>query len=479
MSAKRDPGPAHGQDVLTHLLPVLPIAALVVLEDGTIVAANAAAEALALAALPGRRLSEVLTDGQGGEALLRAGDSSSPWVMLAERPVQWQGQAARLLTLQDISALKQREGDLTRARDEADQAGAAKMRFFAAASHDLRQPLQALALFVSALESQVRTPQAERIFESLKVSLRSMEEMFESLLDMSRLDAGVLRPEPAPFMVGDMLETLETEFAAQAQQSGLRLRVVYSSLAVYSDQEMLTRILRNYISNAFRYTRGGGILVGCRRRGRALRLEVWDSGVGIAPEQQVEIFNEFVQGKAAVKRKGSGLGLAIVQRLARLLGHRLDLRSAKGKGSMFAVEVPLADGPDDSRDDGTAATALADDVRGAVVVVVDDDIEILKGVEMLLDQWGGRAVTARTAEEAAEALRRDALSPDLILADDRLHAGSGPDSIRRLRRQAGESVPAFLFTGSTTDTADGLGFPVLRKPLDPSRLRAVLADLRG
>lgn len=482
---------------LIRLMHTLPVPLAVVQADGIILAANPHAEAMmAVGPLVGQRLHDFVSDPQGCQRVwdiltseggaarveveLRRGNGEDFWGLASAGPVQWGGQPAHILVFQEFTHQKMREQQLRQARDEAEQAVLSKMRFFAAASHDLRQPLQALALFVTALERHVQTPPAQRIFGSLKVSLSSMEELFESLLDMSRLDAGVLKPEPAVFLIGDVLETLETEFTGQAHHAGLKFRVVPSSQAVHSDQAMLTRILRNFITNALRYTRSGGVVVGCRRRDRFLRCEVWDSGVGIAADQQQEIFSEFVQGRAATKRKGSGLGLAIVQRLARLLGHRLDLRSQEGRGSVFAVEVPLAECPDRDdapSNDGAAAVA---DVTGAVVVVVDDEVEILEGVKLLLEQWGGRAITARSPEEAAAVLTRDRLIPDLILADYKLHTrDTGLDTILLLRRTVGRDVPAFVFTGSTADDRVVDGFPVLRKPLDPTRLRAILADVRS
>jgi PAS domain S-box-containing protein len=344
---------------LVGRVEAFPIPALVIGPNGVIVAANSHAEAyLGCPALAGRNLCEFLavsdpastlrdlsTTAGSTELPLRRDDGEDRWGLVAVGPWRSGEIPADLVVFQDLTPQKMREAQLRQARDLSEQEMRSKMRFFAAASHDLRQPLQALALFVSTLERHVQTPAAERIFQSMKLSLRSMEELFESLLDMSRLDAGVLTPEPAVFMIGDVLETLDNEFSAQAHQAGLKFRVVASSLAVRSDQAMVARILRNFISNAVRYTHSGGVVVGCRRRGRFVRCEVWDTGAGIPADQQEEIFSEFFQGKAAVKRRGSGLGLAIVQRLALLLGHRLDLHSQEGRGSVFAVEVPSADLP--------------------------------------------------------------------------------------------------------------------------------------
>ncbi len=482
---------------LKPLMHVLPVPVAVVRSDGTVLAANPPAEAMmALGPLVGQKLSDFVSDRQecqrvwdtltskGGavrvEVQLRRGNGEDFWGLASAGPTLWGGKPAHILVFQEFTHQKMREQQLRKAREDAEQAVLSKMRFFAAASHDLRQPMQALALFVTALEKYVRTSQTERIFHSLKASLQAMEGLFESLLDMSRLDAGVLKPDPTVFIIADVLEPLEAEFAPQALQAGLKFRVVLSSLAIHSDKEMVTRILRNFISNALRYTRAGGVLLGCRRRGRFLRCEVWDSGVGIAADQQQEIFGEFFQGRSAIKRTGSGLGLAIVQRLAQLLGHRLDLRSVEGKGSVFAVELPLSDmasGDDSSPDDAAAAGA---DVRGLVVVVIADDPTVREDIRQLQEQWGGRTITARSPCEAVAALIAEHLTPDLILVDLGPHDGNtGRDAILQLRKTIGCDIPAFIMADAMADDDLVSGFPVLRKPLDANRLRAILASVRA
>lgn len=472
----------------------MPVPLAVLAAGGVFTSANRLAETL-LGAQPlvGRRLAEFLVPpadaakvlarlGKGGlaraELHMRRHDGTPFWALASASPAA----GGVVVVLQEVTSQKLREEELRQGRDEAEQEVQARMRFFASASHDLRQPLQAMALFISALENYVDKPQARSIFGSLKTSLRSMEEMFESLLDMSRLDAGVLKASPTVFMVGDILERVETEFAAAADQAGVRLRVLPSSHAVRSDSAMLNRIVRNFVSNAIRYTRKGGkVLVGCRRSGANLRIEVWDSGIGIPDDQLQEIFEEFYQGKTGEKRKGSGLGLAIVQRLARLLDHRLDVRSTEGRGSMFAAEVPLADlgGADQLAEDDEAGEDR--DVSGVTVLVVDDDRDILDGVSVLLREWGGRALTATTAEEALERVREAGVRPDLILADFKLRtAEGGVSAIRAIEDALGGDVPAFVFTGASTDAAElGEGYPVLRKPLQPDRLKGVLADAVG
>jgi len=251
----------------------------------------------------------------------------------------------------EVGDLRLRVAELTRQIDEADRVNHAKSCFFASASHDLRQPLQALALFVSTLDAHVTTPQGQAILDAVKQSLFTMDEMFDSLLDMSRLDAGVLLADIKAFAINDVLERLKVEFQPQLARKGLRLKVVPSSATVLSDPALLARILRNFLANAVRYTDRGKILVGCRRQGMNLAIFVCDTGVGIADDQRTAIFEEYVQGRHRWSPSGMGLGLAIAQRLAGLLGHGLGLQSAPGRGSMFSVIVPRI-APGSSADGG-------------------------------------------------------------------------------------------------------------------------------
>lgn len=269
----------------------------------------------------------------------RRRDGTPFWAVVAGQPA---GEGL-MLAFQETTSQKLREEELRDVQSEAAQDLKARMRFFAGASHDLRQPLQAMALFLSALEKHV-PPQASTIFQSLRVSLQTMEDMFESLLGLARLDAGILKPAPSVFMVGDVLEKVEADSAAQAEVAGIRVRYMPSAEAVRSDAAMLARILRAFVSNAIRHNeKGGKVLVGCRKRGAWLRIEVWDNGAGLGEERLADLSDAFYQNRIGEKEKGSGLGLALVQRLAQSLDHRVEVRSVKERGSVFAVEVPLAE----------------------------------------------------------------------------------------------------------------------------------------
>jgi PAS domain S-box-containing protein len=494
----------RAQDKLTEseanqraLTEAIPLPMLTVAMDGTVIDANTAAhEALGVA--PGRLVNRPVSDFAGSDdpghermcdELLRAGaserielrarkDNGEPlWLMASARNFTRGEETRSLIVFQDVSPLKRKEQALTEANEEAERNIRARMRFLAAASHDLRQPLQAMALFASALDHHVASPQGRSIVQSLKTSLRGMEEMFDSLLDMSKLDAGVMRADTHVFLVNDVFEQLEATYGPQAEAAGLDLRVVPTSLAVRSDPRLVARVLGNFLSNAIRYTRRGGIVLGVRRRGADARLMVVDTGPGIPEEQRLEIFREFRQLQGGVSG-GTGLGLAIVQRLARLLGHRLEVHSCVGKGSTFGIAAPLAE-------DALPAPATEQDVQdwtpavaGATVVVIDDDLDIQEGLRMILEDWDCHPIVAASAGEAVAELGRAGLKPDVILADlHLLHENSGITAIHQIREYSGIPAPAFLLTGDT-EAAAGMGdndLRVLRKPLDPMRLRSLLA----
>lgn len=488
------------------LMKAIPLPMVTLGLDGIILDANAAAEQVLGAApggLRGRRVEDFAGEGEINEGsfchLIRRQQSvqrvevparlpgGAPlWLLASSQRFAADGSQRIILVFEDVTALKEKERRLTEANEEAERDIRARMRFLAAASHDLRQPLQAMALFASALDHHVTTQQGRTIVQSLKISLRGMEEMFDSLLDMSKLDAGVMKSEPQVFLISDIFEQLEMTHAPQAEAAGLTLRVVPSSAAVRSDPRLLARIIGNFLSNAIRYTRSGKVLLGVRRRGKRLRICVCDTGPGIPESQRLDIFREFRQGAPGMpgRSAGMGLGLAIVQRLARLLGHALDVRSTVGRGSTFAVEVPLmADDLLPVRADGSE-DADAPDLSGGVVVVVDDDPDIQDALMLLLGEWGCDAVVAASAEEALAKLEQSGRLPEVILADLHLREHqSGIDAVARLRQGIGDAIPAFVFTGDTgaasAPAADQHELRILRKPLDPARLRVLLGEALG
>lgn len=372
--------------------------------------------------------------------------------------------------------------DLAAKKDMAERAHHARSRFFAAASHDLRQPLHALSLFVAALKARNHQTEAQTLIENIEASTAAMELLFNSLLDISRLDAGAIEAHPVHFPLRKMLHDLEQQFGAVAAEKHLQLRFRPCDITLYSDPLLIERILVNLITNAIRYTDDGGVLVACRRRGRMMRLSVIDTGRGIPPDQQENVFHEFVQlhNPARDRSKGLGLGLAIVSRLGRLLGHRVDMRSRPDHGSMFSIDVPCGDAS--LIRPAVPSCAPGQIPADVLVLLVDDESAILRGMAELFDNWEIDLVTAHSAGEAEQWLDSLARVPDVIVSDYRLPDDTdGIEVISRLRQKYGRDIPAILVTGDTApDTILRItqaGFPLLHKPLRPAKLRALLTHL--
>ncbi len=375
-----------------------------------------------------------------------------------------------------------RTEELARQKEELDRANAAKTRFLAAASHDLRQPMQAIALLVEALQERTSDPAARRIVESIRSSVGAMTSLLNEILDISRLDAGTVEARRTTFPIARVLERLRGPYSYAATQKYLSLRMRPSGAVVHTDEVLLYRILANLLNNAIRYTREGGVLVGCRPRGSGLSIEVWDTGIGIPEDKLGEIFLEFRQlGNPQRDRdQGLGLGLAIVERTARVLGLRVGVRSRPGRGSVFSIVVP--------RGDPSLASAIelriADPLDGCTVLVVEDDREIRAAMAVLLEGWNCRVECAASAAEAEEALRRLAAAPDVVIADYRLPGNrNGLDVIARVR-ESHPRAQAVVTTGDVTPealrAAQAAGVPILHKPLRPARLRSLLgAALRN
>ncbi len=386
----------------------------------------------------------------------------------------------RFWSLREHSRQHAAEEDLLRAKEAAERANQAKTRFLAAASHDLRQPLQALGMFVEVLAGRDHDAADQRIIEKIRDSVNATESLLSALLDISKLEAGLVEPSFGRFDVAQVLERLTSEFEPQAERAGLALRVVPCGLGVRSDQALLERILRNLMANALRYTETGRILLGCRRRGSVLRIEVWDTGCGIPADQLQAVFREFHQlgNPQRDRRQGLGLGLAIVERLSRLLDHPVTVRSTLGKGTCFAVEVPLAGPVPGER---PVQLDLAMGTRPALIALIDDEPDVLEGVRMLLESWGHRVVTGEECCGVAEQFASRRAVPDLVIADYRLRNGTtGGQAIRQLRGRLGAEFPAIILTGDTAPErlrmAKANGHGLLHKPVQPAALRAAIDE---
>jgi CheY-like chemotaxis protein/two-component sensor histidine kinase len=353
------------------------------------------------------------------------------------------------------------------------------------ASHDLRQPLHALGLFVAQLRTPLKPRERTKTIERVDAAVGEMNEMFNSLLDISKLDAGVLTPKIVDFSIARLLRKIETTFDQTARDNGLRLRVMRSDAWVRSDALLLERILLNLVSNAMRYTLRGGVIVGCRRRGEMLRIEVWDSGPGIPEGHRQNIFGEFVQlpGPERDRYGGLGLGLAIVDRLRRLLNHEIELTSTVGRGSRFTVLVPTASEGVSTVETVRSPHPAAFAVEGKVILIIDDAPIVLEGTSGLLGKWGYSVVTAGSDEAALIQLAERDQRPDLIISDYHLaNRKTGIEAIERIDGAFGASIPAILISGDTAPErlrdARDKGYILLHKPVDPMRLRAVMHQLK-
>ncbi len=374
---------------------------------------------------------------------------------------------------------------LTAKTQALERANLVKTRFLASASHDLRQPLHAMSLLVGVLSQRARGQGLDDVIERIDKSAEAMESLLKGILDISRLDAGVEQASVETLGVAELLARIERHFAPGAQARALTLRVRPSAGWVRSDETLLTRMLDNLVGNALRYTRRGGVLVAARRRGDEVVFEVRDTGIGIEPDRLDDIFEEFVQlhNPQRDRAEGLGLGLSIVRRTARLLGHRVDVSSVPGRGSVFRLTVPRAEPPAPAVVPSTPIVPPEIDLQGLAVLVIDDEPPIRQALAELLQAWGCDCIAAADGDEALKLLARAPRRPDAILCDYRLAQDNGIDLVARLRRALDVRVPALIVTGDIS--ADRLiaiarsELPVMHKPLNPARLREWLHELRA
>ena len=365
----------------------------------------------------------------------------------------------------------------------AEAANVGKTRFFAAASHDLLQPLHVARILTGALTERYRGGKASTLLGQLDRALGSVDELLQTLLDISKLDTGAVRPQLQPVELHKVLTGVAASFQPMAGQRGLRLRIVPSRIVVFTDPALLRRILQNLLSNALRYTRRGKVLIGCRRRGDRVVVEVWDTGVGIPPDQLQVIFEEFRRGSVNDPETppGLGLGLAIVDRIARMLQHPVYVRSWPERGSVFSLSLPVShESPaaqlpgSEDRPRGSLASRL--------VLCVDNDPAVLVAMRTLLQGWSCRVLTALDVNAACSEIDKVAAIPDIVLMDYHLESDvTGLAALESLSSHAGHRLPAILITANYTEivreAADALGCPVLHKPVRPGALRALMAQM--
>ncbi|NWO07707.1 MAG: PAS domain-containing protein [Alteromonadaceae bacterium] len=383
---------------------------------------------------------------------------------------------------QEISERATVEARLRDAKLEAERANMSKTKFLAAVSHDLLQPLNAARLFTSALQEQSFGPKAESLVRSVSTSLDDVENLLGTLVDISKLDAGVIKPDVTAFDLRDLLNNIAREFRQMAFAENLQLDFVPSSAVVESDSQLLARILRNFLTNAIRYTTSGRILLGCRRRGDHVLLQVWDTGMGIPEDKLTEIFQEFkrIQPKGSQQDKGLGLGLAIVDKISRMLGHKVRVSSVEGKGSMFSVQVPLGQlEPQHSKKDTSHQATIKSGLNGARIWVIDNDLSICDGMRTLLEGWDCQVVTATSLEDLQQQLPMESAPVDLILADYHLDDDTnGVDVVGEINHRRAIPAPVLMITANYSNELKQhireLGYLLMNKPVKPLKLRSVL-----
>ena len=372
--------------------------------------------------------------------------------------------------------------ELAQAKSTAEDANISKTRFLAAASHDILQPLNAARLYVTSLVERQDGGEDSRLVENIDDSLEAIEEILGALLDISRLDAGAMTPSITRFRMGDLMRSLEIEFAPIARAKGLKLTFVPCSLPVESDRALLRRLLQNFISNAIKYTPRGRVLVGCRRHGQSLRIGVYDTGVGIPTQKRGEIFKEFHRLEQGARiARGLGLGLSIVERLARVLHHGIALEANAGGGSAFSVTVPVVKAVNYTAA-VTSETPLSTPLSGSLVACIENDPAILDGMKTLLTAWDAEVIAVTDPEAAIEALEAAGRPVTGLLVDYHLDRGNGLAAIREIRRRFGDNVPAILITADRSPqvraAARDENIVVLNKPVKPASLRALLGQWR-
>ncbi|MER8368082.1 hybrid sensor histidine kinase/response regulator [Mesorhizobium sp. M1378] len=387
-----------------------------------------------------------------------------------------------------LRRLEQSNIDLNAAKENAELANLSKTRFLAAASHDVLQPLNAAHLSVSALAEVQTSDEGRNLVRQVERSLETMEDLLRTLLDISKLDAGVVQPDITDVSLETLFSSLRSDFQPVAEMKGLTLKFRPVNALVCSDRTLLRRILQNILSNALRYTRSGGVLVGTRHRGDTIRIDVADTGCGIPDDQREAVFEEFHRGAiptdAGLAAGGLGLGLAIVRRIAAALGHPVTFSSKVGHGTIFHIDVPVGIG---DTADLIASTAEMERPRGyglfgTKVLLVENDIDVLQAMTSLLERWQCLVRPATSTGDALDMLGDTDWLPDIVIADQHLDGGDlGTTTIAEVRDYLGRAVPALIVTADGSETvakaARAAGIELMRKPLKPAQLRALLAHL--
>ena len=372
---------------------------------------------------------------------------------------------------------------LQNAKEDADRANKAKSVFLASASHDLRQPLNAMQMYIAALKTKVDDDEVLKIIEDINAVSGSTARLLNALLDVSELEVGAIKPRYEEFPINNIFTSIFQSFSPLAKDKSLQFRIVPSSIFVKSDPDLLERILGNFMSNAIRYTQSGSVMIGCRRRGNMVSIEVWDSGCGISENQMSSIFEDFyqIENKERDRSKGLGLGLALAKRLSISLNHKIESKSWLGSGSNFSVLVEI--GKENSSDNKLENITNIMDLSGVKVLLIEDDIDVLKSTKQLLESWGCIVSSGRDQVEIKNVIGSDGyLLPDIIVADNRLPGdASGIDVVKLVQKDLESLIPSVIVTGDVerghVQSITDQGFPVLLKPIQPAKFRAILSHL--
>jgi protein-histidine pros-kinase len=416
--------------------------------------------------------------GAGLDLVARRKDNTEFPVEISLSPVKSAGRKFVSSVIRDVTRRKRMQDEIIAARQEAERANKANSAFLAAASHDLRQPVQALSLLNGALRRTVKDEKALQMIDSQAHSLTAMTNLLNSLLDISRLDAGAVTPELEDFPIKRLIDRLSDEFARQAQHHGLDFASESCPAVVNSDPNLLAEIIQNFVSNAIRYTDKGSVSLGCELRDGHCVISIADTGIGIAADQLEEIFREFHQCKApGASKEGFGLGLAIVKRLSDLLGLKLDVESDVGKGSIFSVALPAIDDVSFA-DVAEATTGVAADTGGSgLVILIEDDVNVANAWGLLLEAEGYRVATAASAPEARALMNYVEETPALLISDFHLLDGStGAEAVSAIRDNYDALIPAFIVSGDTSKVVKEARLldncTLMCKPIDTNRLLA-------
>jgi len=433
---------------------------------------------------------EVLPEGKGAPRGVDEVPSHEIWaqdrqgrelcLLNVVRPIRWVGKWRVQNTLVDITNLKLAEKALAEARDEAEAASVSKTRFLAAASHDLRQPLQALMMFVDAFDEEAMNKENSNVKERIEASLEALKKLLDTLLDISRLDAGLILADMKPVALGPIFDRLADELTPQAEAQNLAIGIVQTGRAVLADPVLLDTILRNLITNAIRYTDEGRILLGCRERNGRVEIGVWDTGRGISKQDLPKVFDDFQQvgNEGRDRRQGLGLGLSIVKRLATLMKMTVDVQSIPGKGSVFTIDAATAT-PSLKTAEQQSPLVQAVNRTGALITLIDDEQEVLEALAERLESMGHKVEPFRDIPEFENNDAPKSKTPDLIITDYRLIGGrNGLHAIEVLRNHFSTHIPAILLTGDTSPERlaeiGESGLPILHKPVAVDELREMI-----